>query len=122
VLSAVKEKRITVHAWLVDGEPVSLYDNKLLLAFKSAMHRDTTEKPANRQLIEQVMAEVLGQPNQFVTVMLKEWKDAHEAAPQAPKEILQLQPEDEASPPPKEEWISEAIQLFGEDLVTIKDD
>jgi DNA polymerase-3 subunit gamma/tau len=122
VLSAVKEKRITVHAWLVDGEPVSLYDNKLLLAFKSAMHRDTTEKPANRQLIEQVMAEVLGQPNQFVAVMLKEWKDAHEAAPQAPKEILQLQPEDEASPAPKEEWISEAIQLFGEDLVTIKDD
>jgi DNA polymerase-3 subunit gamma/tau len=124
ILTAVKERKITVHAWLVDGEPVGFQDDTVLLAFKSAMHRDTTEKPANRQLIEQVMSEVLGKPTQFATVMMKEWKDAQAESSdtQAPKETLQLEHEEESPAQPKEEWISEAIQLFGDNLVTIQDD
>lgn len=124
VLGRVKEMKITVHAWLVDGEPVSIYDGQLLVAFKSAMHRETTEKPANKQLIEQVMNEVLGQPYRLVTVMMKDWKAASEQAggSDAPKEELQLVPEDEQNGGGKEAWIEEAIQLFGEDLVKIKED
>ncbi|KIL38601.1 DNA polymerase III subunit gamma/tau [Gordoniibacillus kamchatkensis] len=124
ILTAVKERKITVHAWLVDGEPVGVQDDTVLLAFKSAMHRDTTEKPANRQLIEQVMSEMLGKPTQFATVMMKEWKDAQSSAAdaQAPQETMRLEHEDEIAARPKEEWISEAIQLFGDNLVSIQDD
>jgi DNA polymerase-3 subunit gamma/tau len=124
ILGTVKERKITVHAWLVDAEPVGVEGSTVLLAFKSAMHRDTTEKPANRQLIEQVMGEQLGKPTQFATVMMKEWKDAQaEAAGAAtPKETLQLEHEDEQPAQPKEEWISEAIQLFGDGLVKIQDE
>jgi DNA polymerase-3 subunit gamma/tau len=124
ILGTVKERKITVHAWLVDGEPVGIEGSTVLLAFKSAMHRDTTEKPANRQLIEQVMSEQLGKPTQFATVMMKEWKDAQEeaAGASAPKETLQLEHEDEQPAQPKEEWISEAIQLFGDNLVKIQDE
>ncbi|TVY10847.1 DNA polymerase III subunit gamma/tau [Paenibacillus cremeus] len=126
VLGRVKELKITVHAWLVDGEPVSINDGNLLVAFKSAMHRETTEKPANRQLIEQVMAELLGQPYRLVTVMLKDWKAAADQSKPVdePKEEFKLVPEDtqSADGSVKEEWISEAIQLFGEDLVKIKED
>lgn len=123
VLGRVKEQKITIHAWLVDGEPVSLYDGSLLVAFKSAMHRETTEKPANKQLIEQVMSEVIGKPLRLVTIMLRDWKAAEEQAKPADSkpEELKLVPEDEPGAP-KEEWIHEAIQMFGEDLVRIKED
>jgi DNA polymerase-3 subunit gamma/tau len=119
VLSQVKEQKITVHAWLIDGEPVALHEQTVLLAFKSSMHRETTEKPANKQLIEQVMTEVLGQPFRLATVMQKEWKEAQEEAAEPP-EVLKLKHEEEAGP--QEEWIRQAIELFGESLVTIKEE
>jgi DNA polymerase-3 subunit gamma/tau len=122
ILGTVKEKKITVHAWLVNGDLVSVQGDTLLVAFKNDMHRNTTEKPENKQLIEQVVTTVLGKSYRLLTIMRKEWDDAQSVAAEAPVEILELQPEDESAGNPKEEWISEAIQLFGEDLVTIKED
>ncbi|MFC5450426.1 DNA polymerase III subunit gamma/tau [Paenibacillus aestuarii] len=121
VLGLVKEKKITVHAWFVNGDLVSVLDDNVLVAFKNDMHRNTTEKPENKQLIEQVLHHVLGKPYHLLTIMRKEWDDAQNEAAAVP-EIMELQPEDGARGKPKEEWISEAIQLFGEDLVTIKDE
>ncbi|WP_068777803.1 DNA polymerase III subunit gamma/tau [Paenibacillus sp. FJAT-26967] len=121
ILATVKERKITVHAWLVDGEPVAFHNDVVLVAFKSAMHRDTTEKPANKQLIEQVMSEVLGQSAvKLATVMQKEWKEAREGAAEPAREELTLQAEE--TEPEKEPWVDEAIRLFGEDLVSIKDE
>jgi DNA polymerase-3 subunit gamma/tau len=123
VLIRVKEQKITIHAWLVDGEPVSLYNDNVLVAFKSAMHRETTEKPANKQIIEQVMAEILGKPLRLVTMMLKDWQAAADESKSvvSRKEELKLVPEEEAAPA-NEEWIDEAIKLFGPDLVKITED
>jgi DNA polymerase III subunit gamma/tau len=121
VLSGVKETRITVHAWLVDGEPVACQDDQVLVAFKSPMHRETTEKPANKQVIEQVLTQVLGQPARLATVMMNEWKEAQSSgAGQAQPEELKL--EEEASQPAEGEWVQEAVKLFGEDLVRIRED
>lgn len=123
ILQQVKDRKITVHAWLIDGEPVAVAKDSLLLAFKSAMHRETTEKPANRQLIEQVIQEVLGQPLSIATVMRNDWQAAQERADDhratSQPEVLQLTHEEE---PEEKDWIKEAIQLFGEDLVKIKDE
>ncbi|NEW07604.1 DNA polymerase III subunit gamma/tau [Paenibacillus sp. SYP-B3998] len=121
VLGLVKEKKITVHAWFVNGDLVSTLDDSVLVAFKNEMHRNTTEKPENKLLIEQVLTSVLGKPYRLLTIMRKEWDDAHSEASASP-EIMELQPEDGLGGKVKEEWISEAIQLFGEDLVTIKED
>jgi len=125
ILQRVKERKITVHAWLIDGEPVAATRDAVLLAFKSAMHRETTEKPANRELIEQVIAEVLGRPLSIMTVMKNDWADltASKAEGQqagAEPEILELTPEESGKQ--EQVWIKEAIQLFGEDLVTIRED
>ncbi|WP_159881867.1 DNA polymerase III subunit gamma/tau [Paenibacillus puerhi] len=124
VLGRVKDLKITVHAWLVDGEPVAKAESNLLVAFKSAMHRETSERPANKQLIEQAMQEVLGHPYRLITVMMKDWQAAADSKQlqEAPKEELELVPEMEPGGSPKEEWINEAIQLFGEELVKIKED
>lgn len=120
VLAMVKERKITVHAWLIDGEPVGYDEDTVLLAFKSSMHRETTEKPANKQLIEQAVSEILGHPVRLATVMMKEWKEADAEAKEAPPpEILQLEPED---PSGEAEWVSEALRLFGPELVKIKEE
>ncbi|MBW7457598.1 DNA polymerase III subunit gamma/tau, partial [Paenibacillus sepulcri] len=113
--------RITVHAWLVDGEPVSAADNTLLIAFKNTMHRETTEKPANREVIEKVLEESFSRPVKLATVMLKDWQSASDSAPASSAEPLFLQPDEQSGPPSEPEWIEEAVKLFGEDLVVIKD-
>ncbi|MDF2926035.1 MAG: polymerase [Paenibacillaceae bacterium] len=120
VLAGVKEAKITVHAWLVDGEPVGSNDDHVLVAFKSAMHRETSEKPANKQVIEQVLLQVLGRPVKLATVMMKEWKEAQSGFAAPPVEEMKLV--QEGSPEIKEEWIHEAVKLFGEDLVKIKEE
>ncbi|TBL72616.1 DNA polymerase III subunit gamma/tau [Paenibacillus thalictri] len=123
VLSRVKDQKITVHAWLVDGEPAAIAGDRLLVVFKSAMHRETTERPANKQLIEQVLAEIMGEPYKLSTAMQKDWKAAADQVkePDTPREELKLVHEEEQKPQ-EEAYISEAIQWFGEDLVKIKDE
>ncbi len=123
VLQGVKDAKITVHAWLKDGEPVASADDAILVAFKNTMHRETTEKPANRDIIEKVMHTVLGSPFRIVTVMMKEWQAAAQGATVQKSETLQLEPEGSipSQHPSRPEWVEEAIKLFGEDLVVVKD-
>ncbi|OPH48990.1 DNA polymerase III subunit gamma/tau [Paenibacillus ferrarius] len=122
VLGDVKEKKITVHAWFVNGDLVSMLDDVVLVAFKNDMHRNTTEKPENKVIIEQVLAAVFGKPMRLLTIMRKEWDDARNEAISSAPEVMELESQDVNGAPVKEEWISEAIQLFGENLVTIKED
>nr|WP_191297163.1 DNA polymerase III subunit gamma/tau [Paenibacillus sp. PL91] len=123
VLQGVKEAKITVHAWLKDGEPVASADDAILVAFKNTMHRETTEKPANRDIIEKVMHDVLGGPFRIVTVMMKDWQAAAQGASAQKTETLQLEPEGSDAPqnPSRPVWVEEAVKLFGEDLVVVKD-
>lgn len=124
VLARVKEERVTVHAWLVDGEPVSYADDTVLVAFRNTIHRETTEKPANKQVIEGVLSQALGHPTQLATLTQKEWQEAASAGGQgeeAAAEELRLVPED-GGEPPREPLVEEALRLFGEEIVVIKDD
>jgi len=134
VLSKVKERKITIHAWLVDGELVSTIDGAILVAFKNTIHRETTEKPDNRQLIEQVIQEVYGRSLTLRTVMVKEWTDAISSKStkqtgagsggtgSTNPELLELEPELIGEDKADEQWINEAIALFGEELVVIKEE
>ncbi|MFC5701296.1 DNA polymerase III subunit gamma/tau [Cohnella faecalis] len=126
ILQRVKEERVTVHAWLVDGEPVAYADDTMLVAFRNTIHRETTEKPANKSMIEGVISSILGHPSTLATVMQKEWQEAVAGAAgnaggeAAAGEELRLVHEDggESS---REPWIDEAVRMFGEQLVEIKD-
>ncbi|RCX14398.1 DNA polymerase-3 subunit gamma/tau [Fontibacillus phaseoli] len=122
ILQAVKDAKVTIHAWFVNGEPVSVSEDAVLVAFKNDIHRETTEKPANKQLIEQVMERQLGRPCRLVTMMLKDWNEAIQGAANSPSEPFELEPPpDDANGGGKEPWVDEAIQLFGEELVVIKE-
>ncbi|MFC4778990.1 DNA polymerase III subunit gamma/tau [Paenibacillus sp. GCM10023252] len=123
VLQRVKEAKITVHAWLVDGEPVSATDDAVLVAFKNTMHRETTEKPANREIVERVLHDTFGRPIALATVMMKDWQAASEGSVRSKGETLELEQEgpEEAAVPSRPEWVEEAVKLFGEELVVVKD-
>ncbi|WP_123042793.1 DNA polymerase III subunit gamma/tau [Cohnella candidum] len=127
VLQRVKEERVTVHAWLVDGEPAAYADGTVLVAFRNTIHRETTERPANKAMIEGVLTSVLGKPAEMVTTMQKDWQEALASGAGASREEaaageeLRLVPED-GTEPAREPIIEEALRLFGEELVVIKDD
>ncbi|MFB5763566.1 DNA polymerase III subunit gamma/tau [Paenibacillus medicaginis] len=121
ILQRVKEERVTVHAWFMDGEPVSLYEDSVLVAFKNNIHRETTEKPANKQVIEKVLNEQLGRPFRLITMMQRDWSEAIEGTNAQPEEEFKLEHEGDEPGKSKEPWIDEAIELFGEDLIVIKE-
>ncbi|OXM14709.1 DNA polymerase III subunit gamma/tau [Paenibacillus herberti] len=121
VLGRIKDARVTVHAWLVDGEPVSWAGDSVLIAFKNTMHRETTEKQANRELIERVLQETLGKPIQLATVMQKDWQQASSGVSAERKaEPLELSHDEPPVAASRPEWVEEAFKLFGEDLVELK--
>ncbi|NBD27031.1 DNA polymerase III subunit gamma/tau [Paenibacillus glycinis] len=121
ILQRVKGNNISTHAWFVNGEPVAAADNTILVAFKNSIHRETTEKPANRDVIERVLNEAYNRPVRLATVMLKEWQAAAENGPAPAAELTLLQEDEGGGPPPEPEWVEEAVKLFGEDLVVIED-
>lgn len=121
ILQIVKDEKVTVHAWFMNGEPVSVTEDAVLVAFKNDIHRETTEKPANKQLIERVLERQMGRPCRLVTMMIKDWNDAIQGTADSPKETLELVPPPGDESASKEPWVDEALQMFGEDLVVIKE-
>jgi len=111
--------------WWTGSRSPSRY-HSILVAFKNTIHRETTEKPANRSVIEGVLSSIFGSPTQLVTTLQKEWQEALADAEGKPKEAseaeeLQLVPDGEDGSR-SEPWVDEAVRLFGEQLVTIKED
>ena len=52
-------------------------------------------------------------------MMLKDWEASVDSKPEQPEEAFQLEPEGQGQS--GEPWIDEAIHMFGEDLVIIKE-
>lgn len=118
ILDEVKSKKITVHAWLVDGEPVAVTEQHVVLAFKNLIHRETTEKPAHKQLIEEVIEQVMHTSLTLVTCMQNEWQRlVSESAEQEQAAAV----EDGSVGREEDDHVRQALELFGEDLVEIKD-
>lgn len=59
VLEKIKNTKITVHAWLVDGEPAKLIKNTLYIVFKNTIHMEIIKKPNNTKIIEDILYKVL---------------------------------------------------------------
>lgn len=122
VMQRIKEAKVTVHAWLKDSELVSVADGKIVLTFKNDIHRETTEKPSHRELIEKVASDFYAKPCELVTVMLKDWQEATESHVETPNEVLQLEPEAilDSKQQSKPEWVEEAEKMF-DGLVVIEE-
>ena len=124
IMMLVKERKVTVQAWLKDSELVAAVDGQMLLTFRNDMHREMTERPSHREIIEQVSAEVMNQPYTIVTVMLKDWQAALDGNEEKVVESLELEPENistQQGGSKQPEWVEEAVKLFGEELVVVKE-
>ncbi|MBP1932415.1 DNA polymerase III subunit gamma/tau [Ammoniphilus resinae] len=120
VLNKVKKRKIQVHAWLLDGTPVAAGNGSLVVSFKSAIHRETTEKPMHRQLIEEIAADVLGKPYELLTLMENQWEEIGPQSPQTgqPNGLEQAEQQPQES---TDLFVDEAIKLVGRQLIDIKD-
>jgi DNA polymerase-3 subunit gamma/tau len=93
--------------------PTAADEGHLVLAFKNVIHRETTEKPDHKQLIEEVIEQVTGRAYKLVTCMQNEWKRLEESS--AGREQAAAGHVDQ------DEHVRQALEWFGEDLVEIRD-
>jgi DNA polymerase-3 subunit gamma/tau len=119
VLQRVKEEKITVHAWLVDGEPVALRNQEILIAFRSKIHRNTTEKPKNKQLIERILAQVFQKPYQLKTIFQEQWEKIRFPSSPSPTDFTEKKG---TSKRKADDIVKKAKELFGEEVVEVRDD
>ncbi|WP_027086365.1 DNA polymerase III subunit gamma/tau [Cohnella panacarvi] len=127
IMNGVKERGRTIHAMLLDGEPVAFSEDTIVVAFNNTFHRENTVKPNSMAIIEEVLLSVFGTPVKYLAVMQKDWKEALAAkggaqeAAASETEEFKLVPDGDGQPA-QDSSVDEAIRLFGEQLVTIKDD
>jgi DNA polymerase III subunit gamma/tau len=62
VKDRVKEKKITTHAFLLEGKPIEFAEGELCIAFPAdrSFHRGELEKADHRRVLEEALTEVLG--------------------------------------------------------------
>lgn len=111
VLKEIRKRKISVHAVLMEGRPVGVEKNSLLIAFKDGygFHKEAAGNSPNKEFIEGVIGEVLGQKISIKCVMEDEVSSLSTAAKEisASQEDLELQ---------------KIIELFGADLVEVVKD
>ncbi|MBN6187358.1 DNA polymerase III subunit gamma/tau [Aneurinibacillus sp. BA2021] len=117
ILQQVKAKSVRLHAWLLDGVPVALSQDGLVICFKSVIHCETTARELNKQLIEEVVKGFINRPVELFTLMENQWKEIEASVGSSSQEDhapAEAEPQSEAV-------VEEAMKLFGEELVDIKD-
>lgn len=84
VKEAVKERKITTHAFLLEGKPLEVQGNELFIIFPAdrSFHRAEMEKEDNRKVLEEAVEEVLGIAVNVKT-RLEEGQEKTETAVQA---------------------------------------
>lgn len=118
ILATIREKNIQVHAWLMAGSPVALSEDGLIIAFKNAIHCETTARDLNRGVIEEAVAGYIHRHVGIIPIMENQWKEIMSTLhPQEEGEAHGDQEKKEES----EDHVKMAYRLFGEDLIDIKD-
>lgn len=116
VLEEVKSKDIKVHAWFIEGELVACSEQFFLIAFRSEIHREATEKDTHRRVIEEVVSKHLNSQAKMITIMYNDWEEMKQQF------IREQNKTDTTIEEEKDSFYEEAVKLVGEELVEIKED
>lgn len=105
VLEQVRKHKKSTHAFLMEGKPIELQGNNLVILFKEGLsfHRDKVNQAENRETIEKVLQGIFGKPLVLQNVMENEW--------------VKSKPSAELEDP----VVKKAADIFGKDLVVIKE-
>jgi DNA polymerase-3 subunit gamma/tau len=111
VLQSIKQQRVTLYAWLADGEIVETTNDTITIAMLGAFHRDTVLKAENKKLIEKELEKVLHTSYELKAFTREQWEQ------QRGKEEISITT---SKPEPPDDIVKKAIALFGEELVSIE--
>lgn len=115
ILEGVRIQDVRAAAWLKQGKPVVATEEQILLAFNSAIHRESTDQPANKRTIESTLYDRTNIRFEIVTIMQDQWEEFYQ------KQQHNENERDETSEDaPLDPIVAEAYSLVGEELVRIK--
>jgi DNA polymerase III subunit gamma/tau len=116
IMEGIRTQNVAAYAWLKDSEPVACTKDSFLLSFQHEMHSQMALKENIRSTVETVIREKIGTPLTMVTILQEDWNRVKE---QFIKE--QKGNNNEGEEEIEEPIISEAIKLFGTELVEIEE-
>ena len=111
VLDQVKKYKKSTQAFLMEGKPVQLEGNTLTIVFREgcSFHRDKVSQIENRQTIEDVLKRLFGFPLTLQNYM------ENEVQAKETSESKDLKTQEQA-------FINKAKDMFGADLVVVKEE
>ncbi|KPU27530.1 DNA polymerase III subunit gamma/tau [Caloranaerobacter sp. TR13] len=103
-LKSLKKEKISIHALLMEGKPVSFENNILTIAFEDgfAFHKDAIEKKDNKQFVEKTISKYFNCNIKTKFIMANEIKKTEDKQDDKKKDIIE-----------------KIKNIFGEDLVEI---
>lgn len=106
VMEQVKRRKKSTQAFLMEGKPVQLNGNNLIILFREgcSFHKDKVNQLENRQTIEEVLKQLFGAPLTLQNHMENEYKPVEISEGQDMKDQEQA-------------LINKAKDMFGSDLV-----
>lgn len=106
ILEDVRKQKKSTHAFLLEGKPMGIKGECLYLVFKEgySFHRDKFNQPENKAVVEEVLEKSLGRKLSLENLLEKEYKRIG----QEPEQVDQC--------------IQQAVELFGAQLVQIRED
>ncbi|MGI6422128.1 MAG: DNA polymerase III subunit gamma/tau [Syntrophomonadaceae bacterium] len=98
ILFKVKEKRIPTHALLSQGSLLGIREGILFIGYKKKykFHKERMEEPANREILQMAIQEILGQDLQITFIFMED---------EQYNDIV----------------VKKAIEIFGEEIIELKD-
>lgn len=77
ILADIKKRKITIHAFLLEGKPIGTQNNFLLITFNDGFgfHKDATNKRENAEIIESSILKVTNQKVKIKCIMIDEASD-----------------------------------------------
>lgn len=109
ILDEIKKHKKSTHAFLMEGKPFQLKNNTLIILFRTgcSFHKDKVSQIENRETIEGALKHLFGIPLTIQSFMEDEFKAGE-------PENQNLQDQEQA-------LINKAKDMFGADLVVVKD-
>ncbi|MBI1801387.1 MAG: DNA polymerase III subunit gamma/tau [Chloroflexi bacterium] len=111
VLAVVKTRNRNLEAILKGGSPVALEENVVVLGFPYQFYKDKAEEPKSKQLLEEVLSEVMRKP---LRVRCELTASEPKRAPLRPKDKKELAMEDPV--------IKEIVGKYGARIADVQDE
>lgn len=111
LMEVVRSRNVHIHAWLVDGKPVAVNEQVIILAFQNEMHRDMIDRKYRAEIAD-VLLEIYNHPFQHVSILATQWEQIKE-------EYVKEQQGNRRSETTNDLVVTEGIKLVGEELVEI---